>query len=335
MMPSQKKYETLLRQWMLLKILSPYKQTTQQIHQRLIEQNVIVDENTTLRDLKKLEEVGLPINSTDTKPINWSIKKEWQDKIVGMTDGEALLALLVKEYLRDVLPITMTKQLDDLFAMAQKKLNTHHANQANQWFNKIRVIAAQQPQLAPIIQDNIKHTITQALIDNQVIRAKYKGYDSLLSPLALVMRGQVIYLAAIDFNEPDKVKHFALHRFNDAEIAYGEPFYSPENFNIDTLLKEGWGHFQHQQDEKKIRLECWCDPNLKNYLEEMPLADNQWLDFTNPVNGRYWLKVYLPYTWQLKQWLLSQGSRIEVLKPVWLREALQEEIQAMLNYYQS
>lgn len=334
MMPSQKKYETLLRQWMLLKILSPYKQTTQQIHQRLIEQNVIVDENTTLRDLRKLEEAGLPINSTDTKPINWSIKKEWQDKIVGMTDNEALLVLLVKEYLQEILPSTMTKQLNELFVMAEKKLNTHHANQANQWFNKIRVIAAQQPQLAPTIQDNIKQTITQALIDNQVIRAKYKGYESLLSPLALVMRGQAIYLAATDFNEPDKVKHFALHRFNEAEMAYGEPFYSPENFSIDKLLEEGWGHFQHQQDEKMIRLECWCHVDLKRHLAEMRLADNQWLDFTKPVNGRYWLKVELPYTWQLKQWLLSQGSRIEVIKPVWLREELTEEIVTMLKNYQ-
>ena len=66
----------------------------------------------------------------------------------------------------------------------------------------------------------------------------------------------------------------------------------------------------------------------------MRLADNQWLDFKKPVNGRYWLKVELPYTWQLKQWLLSQGSRIEVIKPVWLREELTEEIVTMLKNYQ-
>ncbi|MBL0231655.1 MAG: hypothetical protein IPP76_13040 [Moraxellaceae bacterium] len=28
------------------------------------------------------------------------------------------------------------------------------------------------------------------------------------------------------------------------------------------------------------------------------------------------------------QWLLSQGSKIEVIKPVWLREKLHQEIQA-------
>lgn len=334
-MSSQKSHETLLRQWALLKCLLPHNQTTQQVHQKLLGQGITISERTVLRDLQQLEEAGLPVKSTDSKPINWCMQKEWQDRIVGMTDGEALLALLVKEYLQGVLPTTMTKQLDDLFVIAEKKLNANHANQANQWLSKIRVIVAQQPQLAPTIQDNIKQTISQALIDNQVIKAQYKGYHFLLSPLALVMRGQILYLAAIDGNELQQVKYFALHRFNKAEIAYGELFYSPENFNIDTLLKEGWGHFQHQQDEKMIDLECWCDVDLKNHLAEMRLADNQWLDFAKPVNGRYWLKVNLPYAWQLKQWLLSQGCKIEVLKPVWLRESLQEEIQAMLNHYQS
>ncbi|MCB1659308.1 MAG: WYL domain-containing transcriptional regulator [Pseudomonadales bacterium] len=333
-MPSQKIHEALLRQWALLKCLSSYNQTTQQVHQKLIEQGIEISERTVLRDLQQLEEAGLPVKSTDSKPFNWRIEKEWQDRVGGMTESEALLALLVKEYLQEILPSTMTKQLNELFVMAEKKLNTHHANQASQWFTKVRVIAAQQSQLPPSIEDNIKNTISQALIDNQVIRTTYKGYESLLSPLALVMRGQVIYLAATDFNEPDKVKHFALHRFNDAEIAYGEPFYNPANFSIDKLLEEGWGHFQHQHDEKMIRLECWCHVDLKRHLAEMRLADNQWLDFKKPVNDRYWLKVDLPYTWQLKQWLLSQGSRIEVIKPVWLREELTEEIVTMLKNYQ-
>lgn len=334
-MPSKKSHTTISRQWHLLQVLSTQKKTTQQLHKKLMEQGFIVDENTTLRDLRQLEEVGLPVESTNTKPINWYIKKEWQDRIGGMTDGEALLTLLVRNYLYDILPITMTKQLDDVFVMAEKKLNTRPTQQANQWLSKIRVIAAQQPQIAPIINENIKNIISQALIDNQVICARYKGYEFLLSPLSLVMRGQVLYLAAIDGDDLQHVKHFALHRFDEVKRAYGEPFYCPENFNIDELLQEGWGHFRHQDDEQMIRLACWCDADLKNHLSEVRLAESQWIDFAKPVNGRYYLTANLHYTWQLKQWLLSQGSKIEVVKPVWLREALQEEIQAMLNNYRS
>ena len=120
-MPSQKTHQTLLRQWALLKCLYPYYQTTQQIHQKLIAQGIEISERTVLRDLEQLEEVGLPVKSTDTKPINWCIQKDWQDRVGGMTDGEALLALLVKEYLQEILPSTMTKQLNELFVMAEKK----------------------------------------------------------------------------------------------------------------------------------------------------------------------------------------------------------------------
>lgn len=332
-MPSQKSETTILRQWMLLKSLLSRYQTTQQIHQKMLEQDITISERTLLRDLKQLEAVGFPIKSSDSKPINWCLQKEWQEKIGGMTDAEALLVLLVKEYLQDTLPTTMTKQLDDLFVMAQKRLNDNSINQA-QWLNKIRVIAAQQPQLAPFVKVEIKHIICQALIDNQVIRATYKSHEFLLSPLALVIRGQILYLAAIDGSNVQQVKHFALHRFDEADIAYGEIFYTPENFDIDTLLKEGWGHFRHEQDENLIRLECWCDVDLKNHLTEMRLANNQWIDFANPVNGRYLLNVNLPYTWQLKQWLLSQGSKIEVIKPLWLRQELAGEIATMLKNYQ-
>lgn len=336
-MPKANKENAIYRQWAILKILSSQRRLeTQQIHQLLLEQHEIaVHENTVLRDLKNLEKIGFPLNRSDTKPIDWWLKKEWQEKIAGMTEGEALLAMLVKEYLKEILPINTLKQLDDLFELAEKKLNSQQNNHASQWLAKIRVIAAQQPQLPPVVRDSVKAVISDALMHNQVIKAQYKSHIFLLSPLALLMRGQVIYLAAVECDDVTQVKHFALHRFDSASIAYGEKFNSPENFNIDELLKAGWGHFQQADQEKNIRLVFWCDRYLKDHLAEMRLAANQWIDFTNPQDDHYMVTVKLPYTWQLKQWLLSQGSKVRVVKPIWLREALQEEIQAMLNNYKS
>ncbi len=332
-MPSQKKETTLFRQWTLLHCLSTHYQRTQDVHQELSSKyRIDVHENTVLRDLKALESAALPIERTDTKPINWRIKKEWQDKLGGMTDAEALMIVLANDYLQQALPVTLTASLTELSALAQKSLNAKKQQHSAQWLNKIRIIPAQQPQLIPDVAPEIKELLTKALLGQQVIEAVYKANTLKLSPLAVIVRGHVLYLAATRDDETE-VKHFALHRFESVKLLYGEVFNQPDNFDVDVLLAQGWGDFQENINQKMIRLECWCDWDLKNHLVEMPLTKKQWIDFANPANGRYVLKAALPYTWQLLQWLLSQGSKIEVIKPVWLREKLHQEIQAMLKNY--
>ena len=336
-MPSSKKETTIFRQWAMLHCLSSQYQETQTIHQRLANEHLIeVHENTVLRDLKSLERAGLPLERTDTKPINWRIKKEWQDKIGGMTDAEALMIVLAAKHLQQALPATLTTALQDLLALAQKNLNAKHQQKDNhhaQWLNKIRIIPSQQPQVIPTIKADIQAILTAALLDNQPVSAVYKGQKlQKLSPLALVVRGNVLYLAATR-DEKAEVKHFALHRFQSVALLFGEALNQPVAFDIDTLLAQGWGDFQDAIAEKIIKLQCWCDKRLKDHLVEMPLTQQQWIDFAKPVDGRYLLTVSLPYTWQLYQWLLSQGSRLQVVKPEWLRDKMCQEVRDMLENY--
>ena len=336
-MPSTKKETTIFRQWAMLHCLSSHYQETQTIHQRLAHEHLIeVHENTVLRDLKSLERAGLPLERTDTKPINWRIKKEWQDKIGGMTDAEALMIVLAAKHLQQALPATLTTALQDLLALAQKSLNAKHQQKDHhhaQWLNKIRIIPAQQPQMIPTIKTDIQAILTEALLNNQPVSAVYKGCElAKLSPLALIVRGNVLYLAA-SRDEEVEVKHFALHRFDSVTLLYGEAFNQTIGFDIDTLLAQGWGDFQDAIAEKIIKLQCWCEKGLKDHLVEMPLTQKQWIDFANPVNGCYLLTVSLPYTWQLYQWLLSQGSRLQVVKPEWLRDKMCQEVKDMLENY--
>jgi predicted DNA-binding transcriptional regulator YafY len=336
-MPSSKKENTIFRQWAMLHCLSAHYQETQTIHQRLAhEHRIEVHENTVLRDLKSLERAGLPLERTDTKPINWRIKKDWQDKVGGMTNAEALMIVLAAKHLQQALPATLTTALQDLLALAQKSLNDKHQQKDHhhaKWLNKIRIVPSQQPQLIPSIKAEIQAVLTEALLDNQPVSAVYKGCElAKLSPLALIVRGNVLYLAATR-DEEAEVKHFALHRFQSVTLLYGETLNKPVNFDIDALLAQGWGDFQDAIAEKIIKLQLWCDKGLKDHLVEMPLTQQQWIDFTKPENGRYLLTVKLPYTWQLYQWLLSQGSRLQVVEPEWLRDKMCQEVMGMLENY--
>lgn len=333
-MPTQKKQSTMFRQWAILHCLSAHNQETQVIHARLAqEHDIAVHENTVLRDLKALEFAGLPLERTESKPINWKIKKDWQDKLGGMTDAEALMIVMAGQYVKQALPITLTQPLNVLFELAQKNLNAKKQHKTAQWLNKISVIPAQQTQIAPAINITVQTVITQSLLDNQPISAIYKGYlFKKLSPLALVIRGNVLYLAATQ-DDDDLVKHFVLHRFESAVLLYGEELNKPKDFSLEVLLQQGWGDFV-AADHEAITLQCWCNGALKDHLSEMRLHETQWIDYKNSVNGRYKLSVTLPYTGQLYMWLMSQGAKLEVMQPVWLRQKIQQEVQAMLACYQ-
>ena len=111
---------------------------------------------------------------------------------------------------------------------------------------------------------------------------------------------------------------------------YGETLNRPAGFNLDELLLAGWVDFQSAGDHI-IQLELWCRRDLKDLLWEMRLGEDQWITPQPVVEGWFRLTVSLPWTWQLRMWLLSQGSKVQVIEPVWLLDEIRGEFAAALS----
>ena len=339
-MPSNDKKHAVLRQWAIIRCLSVRHQTTQQIHQRLLTDfDIDVAENTVLRDLKMLSEAGLAIDRTESKPICWKLKKEWAEKLGAMSEAEALMIVLADQYVQQALPITFGQAMHEVLELARQNLNARQqhglpGNKHARWLDKVRVVPTHQFLIPPEFDPGIHHTLVSALLNDQPVRARYRGFDMRkLSPLALIVRGGVLYLAATRDDEAT-VKHFALHRFESAETLYGEPLNVPEDFDIGRLIKSGWADFLHK-DEGDIRLEIWCRQELKNHLWEMKLAENQWITPQPVAEDWYAVTATLPLTWQLRGWLLSQGHKVQVREPASLRKELHQELTQALQGYES
>lgn len=337
-MPSNDKTGAVLRQWAVIQCLTSSNQTTQQIH-RLLETRfgIYVKENTVLRDLKTLHDAGLAIDRIEAKPLNWKLKKEFAARLGRMSEAEALMVVMAADHLRQALPFHLGDSLQTVVNQARDMLDRPRYKRLSgqiqaQWLEKVRVVSPQQPQIPPTVDEDVRQRMIDALLNEYPVSVIYKGVKlKRLSPLALVVRGGALYLAAARDDEPE-VKRFALHRFESVEPLLTKAFVRPVDFDIDDLLRHGWADFQSEGDGD-VSLVLWCRRELKNHLWEMRLSENQWITPVQVTEGWYKVTANLPCTWQLRGWLLSQGESVQVREPYWLREEIKASLKAAAGVY--
>lgn len=347
-MPQSDKKSTLMRQWEMLRMLTPSRSDSQEggrwdkaseIADRLKDVGYDVSVRTVQRDLKELSEI-FPIELNDKNPrdYGWRWVKGANVDIPGMTVSEALAMRLMESHLKQLMPESMLEGMQGVFSLAQTKLAEavkQSKSHAKDWLNKTRIVPPSQPLLPPHIDHEIQSDIYQALLESRQITASYRPMGSdqpkeyLLHPLGLIMRAPVSYLVASvrDYDDP---LLFALHRFSKVEILAATARV-PKEFSLDKAIAEGLADFANQG--KPIRLEILCTEWVVGYLAETPLSADQktepdrdgWVRITATVND----------TWQLRWWLLGQGAGIEVCGPVGLREEIRAALLDAARLYPS
>ncbi len=338
-MPANEKRHTLLRQWELLKSLPTYLQnptgkTAKDLMYELQEAGFEVDLRTVQRDLQELS--GLfPIDANDKdKPFGWRWAKDAHPGMPGLTVGEAVALKLVEDHLRQLLPPTLMNAMKGLFKQAANRLEALHGeNPTADWPPKVKSVSASQPMLSPAIDDAIQAELSQALLEGRQVKAHYRPATSdankeyVLHPLGLVLRGSVLYLVATAFGYQD-ARTYALHRFEDVERLL-DPVIVPEGFDLDRELAKGMAQFGDWGEP--IRIELLCHPDLAFHLGETPLSEDQGI--TSLDGGFAKVTATVNNTWQLRWWLLSQGSKVTVKAPDWLVKEVAEEINAAARAY--
>ena len=119
-----------------------------------------------------------------------------------------------------------------------------------------------------------------------------------------------------------------MHRFGKAEIL-DEECRIPEGFDLEKEIASGFADFAGGGEP--IRLEFLCEESSAAYLEETPLSEDQ--EIAEAEEGWVRINATVNDTWQLRWWLLSKGSGIEVIAPENLRKEIAEELEAASSYY--
>jgi predicted DNA-binding transcriptional regulator YafY len=173
--------------------------------------------------------------------------------------------------------------------------------------------------------------ILYAIRENFQIRLKYQRFtdsspfDTTIAPGFLKEYQKRWYLIAWNFDLED-FRTYGLDRINELEI-------SEVNFNK-NLVKNWKDMFESvigvsSYSSKPELIELSFDPEQGKYIKTLPLHHTQTIITDDETEFRILLKVVPNY--ELTQRILSQGERVEVIKPEWLREEIKEICRKILN----
>ena len=196
--------ETLQRQWQTLRLIPrhPRRISATDLHTQLSADGYKIAKRTVERDLQTLSSIFPLVADERAKPYGWSWHQDAPAfDLPGLSNSEALTLLLAREHLAALLPASTLTQLRPHFWMAESKLASlgEHSGAAD-WMDKVRVIPATQPLLAPQIDADVQATINDALLLGKQVQVSYRKRDAdadetyPIHPLGLVQRGQVLYL---------------------------------------------------------------------------------------------------------------------------------------------
>lgn len=145
-----------------------------------------------------------------------------------------------------------------------------------------------------------------------------------------MQQGHTLYLLC-RFYEFDDVRITALHRYQAVQLLDESVRPFPE-FNIDDYLDGGamqWLLPDQQRIALKLRISSWLAP----LLEETPLSMQQTLTVDAQTPEQYVLDAEVLDGMQLRRWLLSQGSGLQVLEPEYLRQWMRTIVQEQAESY--
>lgn len=334
-MPATSTRTTLARQWELLKLLParPPGATAGELQRTLEEAGHAGSKRTIERDLIELSRLfPLQCNNKGT-PFGWYWNPGTTADLPGLSITDALTMRLVEGSIRPLVPANLLSVLEPKFRQAQQKLQALSAtNVSARWSQKV---ASVQPALAlvpPRVDPAVLETVQTALMNETQIACIYyaahrdQTRQLILSPLALVQRGQVTYLIAVaePFND---VRQFVLHRFQSVHALTDSPAIRPADFSLEGYIDSGAMQFG---SGTPVCLEAWVSDGLARLISETPIAQDMSL---TPMEDGAMMRATVIDSWELRWWILSHAGSIRVDKPKDLKHAIKERLQLALTLH--
>lgn len=330
-----KTVNTVHRQWMILKYLSrtAERKTTEELRYYLTSEGVNQTQRTIQRDLALLADIFPLQCDRDGHQVRWYWQRDSRTELMtGLSFSDCISLLLVQSSLTSLLPKLLFKGLESQFTLAASTLSK--SKTLANWSQKFASIEPDLSCSPPAIDEKVLERVQNAVLREQQLEVSYqpihqsgpKSYQ--LAPLALVLRGQVLYLLATVGKHTD-VRRFAMHRMLAAELYGGA---NPKrDFNLQTYLDTGGMQFTSEGSAGLITFKAKVKLQQADHLEEQPLSDDMQL---SKIDDEWCLLTATVIdSWQLRWWIMSHAANVEVLEPESLRVSIIKQLDSALALY--
>ncbi len=266
-----------------------------------------------------------------------------------MADQEVPAFRLLERFLEPLLPPDGYDALRPYFEIAHRELDRMPGwASVRNWETKVRVVPLTQPLLPPEPplgltgatarqdwerqQERIRAAILEALFENRQCAVEYQQLwrDEparwTIHPLVYLQRGPAFYLLCTIGGYVD-VRQLAMHRMLSAAALDGKAS-RPAGFNVDREVERCQG-MGGSGEPLRLMVRFWRPAG--SHLLETRLAADQIVGDEDDDHFR--LTATVNDTAQLRWWLLSFGSKVEVLEPAGLRKEMANQAYWMNRMY--
>ena len=323
------------RQWMILKFLSRSAEgkTTDEILDHLTSEDVSQQLRTIQRDLAFLSEIFHIENERNGHEVRWRWMPGSSGALMpGLSFSDCLSLLLVESSIKPLLPVQLLKRLQPQFALAKQTLS--QSSLFANWSEKFASAAPELSNIPPLIDEKVLERVQNAVLRQQQLEIRYQAINHSaprqyhLAPLALVQRGQVLYLIATVEGYSD-IRRFAMHRMSSAELlGMNNPI---TDFSLKAYLAAGGMQFASDDAAGSIQLKARVRKQQASFIAEQPIAED--MELTPIDDDWYRLEATVSDSWQLRWWIMSHAADIEVLEPENLRANVSKQLENALALY--
>jgi len=285
------------------------KVSASELHDQLADLGIERDLRTIQRQLESLSEHFDIERDERNKPYGY----QWKAQSKGLalpvlSEQESLLLTLAEQHLRNLLPASLMKSMENFFTQARSNLEYHtNAKLQRQWLSKVRVVSTTQPLLPPKINPGVFEEVSNALYGNRWLKLEYKNSSGKKSnvdvmPLGLAQQGPRLYLVC-RYRDFKNERSLALHRIITAK-ASTLTFERPKEFDLQQYDDDGRFGFG---EGKHIRLTFRIEKEAGFHLLESPLSTDQEV---KEVGDKYEISATVVDTDQLEWWLRGFGEQV-------------------------
>jgi len=288
---------------------------------------------TLYRDLEALQVAGFPIYTERVAGKNlWSLLDTVKHQIpVPFTLTELMALYFGRDMLKVFKDMVFYDSLESLF----QKVKTTLPPESIKYLKNVEqtLHLSMKPYKEYGKFKEILNRVNDAAINRKSIEIVYftmsrkKETRRRVDPYRIWFFNGTFYLIGL-CHMRNEVRIFALDRIKMLHQTK-KTFEVPEDFSLEKFMGPSFGVYQGPP----IKIKVWFHPDVAGYIKEKIWHESQKIHPQN--DGSIIFEAEVAGTDEIRFWIMSWGSKAEVLEPESLREEIRTEAEMMANRYEA
>jgi predicted DNA-binding transcriptional regulator YafY len=290
-----------------------------------------VSKKTIQRDIKEINYFFQEIDNNYIDYIEYEHNSSTyflrNDSSLSLTKKEIMVLIKILLESRSLCQEEITPIIDKLLSYLPGNIKTHINEIVSNELYHYRPVSHQKPLL------DIIWELSHAIRKNKVVNINYcslnkeRPFERKIEPLGLMFSEYYFYLIAHHYGQKDDFKIvYRLDRIDNLEI-------TKKHFKVCYTNRFQEGEFRkriqfmYPGKLMKLKFKFWGS-SIEAVLDKLPTAK------IIEKNGDEYLLEAEVFGKGIKMWILSQGDKLEILKPKVFREEMNQTIKNMIGHYE-